>query len=872
MFNTPHNQQRKFIASVIIGAVVLFIFNTFQQAYSQTKKKNEIKKEESFNRPVVNNPVKPQIPTVNRYQSDKVFLEYADSLYRMRPRNLFDTVERQILMGNVKFRQGGMWMYCDSAYYYPEDNSLDAFSNVRMEQGDTLFVYADKVFYNGNSKIAYLKNGPTRDKVKLINRNVTLTSDSVDYDLAQDIGWYSRWGTIDDKVNTLTSLYGEYSPRTKQAEFYNDVVLVNKKDGYTMLTDTLHYNTQTHIADIDTRTEIRSENDTIITTRARYYTDTKNADLLSRSLILHTDSAGNVSTLEGDSIIYDNTTRISRVFMFRDPLKRSFPMVLTDTAQKTTLIGGYGEYNDRTKESLATIYPLLIEYSQGDSIFLRADTIKTFTYIVNIPVYKFNLKTKSGYPESNGVPIVMIDTLTHQIWLDTTFFVVKPLLYKEIYNELQAKNSSRNEDEIILADKLPQDSIGDEVILSADSIFSLASTIEGDSIPLDTLLAQDSLIKEDVPDSIPKEFHIAYAYHRGRIFKQDLQGVADSLVLIEQDSILYMFRKPIIWSGERQVTGNRINVHFKDSTVDWAFLPESGLISELVDEDFYNQITGKEIMAYFEGETLRHMNVSGNVETIFLPQESDSTFNRLVAAESSYLDVFLKDNKMERLKMWPEVNGTVTPIFLIKQNQKYLQRFRWWGKLRPQREWYGDRWHWVDNLGEIPDELEQYFLSPSDFGEPKSFPGKRGYSVPSQMAIAITEEIPDSLSTPTDTLLDENSPAIEETEKTLTGEGIEENMEEMNEEKEKVEQQSEEIEDEIKEAIRDGELPQEEPIEEDIVSKEESALPEDSEIEDDDYDQSDISEEEDEYDNDEEAEPTDSDEQTIVTLDDLEDE
>lgn len=67
------------------------------------------------------------------------------------------------------------------------------------------------------------------------------------------------------------------------------------------------------------------------------------------------------------------------------------------------------------------------------------------------------------------------------------------------------------------------------------------------------------------------------------------------MVFVESDSMMYMYRKPIVWSGERQVTGNRIDVHFNDSTADWALLPESGLMSEHVGEDFYNQLAGKKM-------------------------------------------------------------------------------------------------------------------------------------------------------------------------------------------------------------------------------------------------------------------------------------
>ncbi|MDE6577400.1 MAG: hypothetical protein K2K58_04430, partial [Muribaculaceae bacterium] len=144
-----------------------------------------------------------------------------------------------------------------------------------------------------------------------------------------------------------------------------------------------------------------------------------------------------------------------------------------------------------------------------------------------------------------------------------------------------------------------------------------------------------------------------------------------------------------------------------------------------IDEDFYNQLAGKKLLARFSGNGLKTLEVSGNVEAIFLPQESDSTYNRMVNAESSFLTIDMDGNAMERLKMWPEVTGTVTPLFLVKRSQMYLQKFRWWESLRPVREWYGDRVRWADNLGEVPDELEQYFLAPSDFGEPKTFSATR---------------------------------------------------------------------------------------------------------------------------------------------------
>ncbi|MDE6532506.1 MAG: LPS export ABC transporter periplasmic protein LptC [Muribaculaceae bacterium] len=721
--------DRKMRVAAALGVVAAgFVVNIGVQAYAQQQRKKEVgKKEESYSRPKPTRPIRPEIPGANRYRDDKVFLEYADSLFKIDTR---DTVERQIVKGNVKFRQAGMWMYCDSAYYYPNLNSLDAFGHVRMEQGDTLFVYADKLYYEGNEKLARLKNGPSYAKVRLVNRDVTLTTDSLDYSLAMELGWYEKWGTIDDKVNTLTSLYGEYSPGTKNADFYKDVVLVNNEDGYTLLTDTLHYNTATHIARIESETAIQGANDTIITTRGVYDTQAGNAELLTRSMIIHRDSNNNVTTLEGDSIIYDKQNRISRAYMFRNPLKTGMPMVLTDTAHKTTLIGGFGIYNDSTREALATEYPMLMEYSQGDTLFLRADTIKT--YIISELVAASRRWTASGFPEKDGIPVLRASDGI--IWLDSMFFsLVAPLSELPVrllskVAPMQASSEKGNRPEMPRKPDPFKEMAHEKSLAVGDSADSIVLN-ERRATEMHEGIGTDSISGDSIP-LVPKEFHIALAYHRARFFKQDLQGVADSMVVVERDSMMYMFRKPIVWSGERQVTGNRIDIHFNDSTADWALLPESGMLSEHVDEDFYNQLGGKKLLATFANQTLNTLDVSGNVEMIFLPQESDSTYNRLVAAESSYLTLEMDSGRMSRLKMWPEVSGTVTPLFLVKKQQQYLRQFRWWESLRPVREWYGDRWHWQDNLGEVPEDLDRYFEAASDFGVPKSFPQFRPVSVP----------------------------------------------------------------------------------------------------------------------------------------------
>lgn len=637
----------------VIMLVLLAFAGNIAVAYAQqVKHQKAIQKEESYTRPKPTRPVKPVIPTQNRYQKDKVFLENAQVLYKTQ--NWNDTVERQIVSGNVKFRQGSLWMFCDSAYYYPELNSLDAFGHVRMEQGDTLFVYADQLFYNGDERLAKLTNGPSEPTVRLLDPSGELLTDTLDYDVDLEVGYYGCGGTLKDEVNTLTSTYGQYNSKTKDAEFFYDVELINHKDNFTLLSDTLYYNTATHIAQIDSPTDIFGPNDTIFTKKGWYDTQLNNLEMDSRSMITHVDSLGRATFLEGDSIVYDNVTRISRAYQYRDLSKLSMPTILTDTANKMILISEYGMYNDSTKEAFATGYPLLKEYSRPDTIFLRADTIFTFvrqdtTWTTRAAIDRAE-RLRLMAEEFEYVEIPKPDTLE--------------------FNPLAP----------------------DEILTMMTSIFNREPLPESEQL-VDTIT----------------DFHVAMAYPRGRFFNSDLQGVADTLEFYENDSLLYLKRKPVVWSGERQISGKEIILHLNDSTVDHALLPQTGLMIEHVEEEYYNQLAGKTMEAWFEDDYLKRLYVEGNVQTIMLPMENDSTYNKLVDAESSHMTVDIKDRKIEKIKMWPEVTGNTTPLFLVKKAQKYLANFIWLDAIRPKSTIIDGKTRWDDELGEISEELEMYF-------------------------------------------------------------------------------------------------------------------------------------------------------------------
>lgn len=492
--------------------------------------------------------VRPVIPSADRRAPGKVFLEHADRLIQEegpdgQPRNY------QILSGNVVFRKDAMFMYCDSAYFYESTNSLDAFSHVRMEQGDTLFVYADELNYNGMTEIAHLYSGHGQE-VKMVNRDVTLVTDQFQYDLRRDVGFYEFGGRLFDRQNTLTSVQGYYYPRTKDAYFYDNVVLTgrNKKDTLHMYTDSLLYNTATHIATLLCKTRIVSADGEINSTSGNYNTNSGLAYLFSRSTVV--TNKGN--TLTGDTLFYD------RKLGYGEARGNA---VVVDTANKSTLYGEYGYFNELKDSAFCTGDALAKEYSQKDTLYLHGDTINAYR----------------------------------------------------------------------------------------------------------------------LPDST----RVTNAFRRVRFYRKDLQGLCDSMSVTEVDSLLRMYYHPIVWSGDRQITGNQINVHFNDSTVDWARLPDNGLMAEHIGEDCFNQLAGKDMTAWFNDTTVTRLYVEGNVQIIMFPQEQDSTYNKFAFVESSFLDALFENNEIDRILLWPETSGTVTPLYLAKRNSYFLPGFKWYQKLRP---------------------------------------------------------------------------------------------------------------------------------------------------------------------------------------------
>lgn len=291
--------------------------------------------------------------------NERVYLDHADML-SYDEFGLIPGAQR--LKGKVAFRHKGAKLFCDSAYFYQESNSFKAFGHVRMYQGDTLSLFSDYAYYDGNEEMA-----EARKNVVLRHRGTKLYTDSLNFDRLYGTGYFFEGGKMVDKKNVLVADWGEYDTKTRKAVFHYGVNLKNPK--FVLSTDTLHYDTGTSLAHVIGPSTITSGKSIINTTEGFYDTNKEKARLYGRSKLTNEGKE-----LIGDSLFYDEKTGISQGF---------HNVVYTDRENRNSLKGDYLWYDEKTGYAFATDNAVMTDFSQKDTMFMHSDTMKVYTFNIN---------------------------------------------------------------------------------------------------------------------------------------------------------------------------------------------------------------------------------------------------------------------------------------------------------------------------------------------------------------------------------------------------------------------------------------------------------------------------------------------------------
>jgi len=263
----------------------------------------------------------------------------------------------QRLIDSVLISHKNILMWCDSAYTYTGTNRVDAFGRVHIKQDDTLHLYANKVFYDGDISFARAWGD-----VKLVNKSTTIYTDTLDYDLAKNISYYDDNGKIVDSTTTITSVIGKYFINDDLLNLYKNVVVVNEK--YTLHSDTVGYHTETGKITINGPTTIRDSANTLYAENGWYDSNTGEAELLKKP------------------IISNETQNIAANYIRYNKEKKSGKAIgsvrMTDLENRSIITGNLADYNDQLETAMVTDSAVYMNYDENDTLYLHADTLRTF--------------------------------------------------------------------------------------------------------------------------------------------------------------------------------------------------------------------------------------------------------------------------------------------------------------------------------------------------------------------------------------------------------------------------------------------------------------------------------------------------------------
>lgn len=313
------------------------------------------------------------------------------------------------VIGEVVFVQNNTTIYCDSAIFHKTKNSVDAFGKIRIVEGDSVNITALGLQYDGNAKIAYLRQQVVFTKLGI----ATLYTDFLDYDRRKNEARYFNGGKLVDSTNTLTSKKGYYDVNTNMASFKTEVVGVNEEN--TLESDTLQYNSKTKIVYFRDATNLKDkEGRTAVYQNGFYNTQHK----------LSTIQSGEIESpayrLKGDTYFIDDVKKFYRA---------KGNVVMTSKTENLIVYGDDGFYDKARGISKVYTNSYAAKVSDDkDTVFISADTLvsidspdprkKRLLAYHHVKIFKTDLQ---------GIA----DSLSYAEYDSTIYFYNGPVLWTE---------------------------------------------------------------------------------------------------------------------------------------------------------------------------------------------------------------------------------------------------------------------------------------------------------------------------------------------------------------------------------------------------------------------------------------------------------
>ena len=601
---------------------------------------------------------------------------------RMDLQKVGDSTNLTILEGSVVMKQGKTTFKCNRCVKNDRANTFEAWGNVHINDADTTNIYANHLRYLTDKQIAYLDG-----KVKLTDGKVVLTTPSAEYNMTTNIATYKNGGKVVSEKTIITSKAANYFTDLKDAVFMKDVKV--NDPAYNIVSDTLWYNTEKKIASFNTYTIIRDTANRKITTKQGFYNlGTGDAQFGQRTMI----NDDNKSTVIADSLT-----------LTKEFAKAKGQAVIADSVRKTVIIADL-IYQDRLTEAvLATQKPLMIIKQENDSIYVTADTLFSAKLTDLYDHIDMPSKADSIWEHKTDSLLRTSDSL------QSPSTILPQSSYPTSLKQETTKQVASAGTASLPANAPPQHKQPTDTIAPPQPTAKPpAGTIQAKNNPtaalppprnVNRMNADTSRVPNDAAtvkntklkgkaladnDSTNRYFE---AFHNVRIFSDSMQAVSDSLFYSFRDSTFRLYKDPVVWAKESQITGDTLLMHTRNRQPHWFEAIGNGFMVNHLEYEAFNQIKSTRIDGYFTNGALDSVRAKGSAEAVYFLQDDDSAYTGINQSASDIIDAYLVEKQLHKVVLRGQPKGTIYPIRQKSPKDMQLQGFRWREAERPKTKY-----------------------------------------------------------------------------------------------------------------------------------------------------------------------------------------
>ena len=547
--------------------------------------------------------------------------------------------------GPAQFLHNNTYILCDSAIWNVEQNILDAVGNVQVIQEGTA-LYSDRIHYIADSSLAQVRGTLVQLVDKEGNR---LRTHFLDFHTKDSIARFFNGGSMmNDKGNTIESKDGIYESKIKRFRFLYNVEM--KADSTILKADSLAYLTEERKAQFLGRTHIWQDTVYLRAHGGWYERDSEKYLFSDKAYILT-----GKQELWADAVFYDRKKEEAELF---DNIQ------IVDTVQKAMFFADYGKYKKEPFSVLLTKNPSSAYYSfnedLSDTLYLSADTLKYYTRPINELDSSFVANAKERLIQSRKDPM---QTLIAALPKSANVTPEK----SSLGGPPPAKGAAAKD-----SLKIPKD-----IKITPDSTLVIPPD-DSSSLLASAATAADT--SATVADTTTVRF--ALAYNKVRIYRGEMQALADSLTFNSIDSVARMYRDPVMWNEGSQFTSDSIQFVMSGNKLTKAELSSNAYYISKEDSLYYNQIKSTDMIGFFRENKLHRFDALGGASLLFFLAE-DSVITTMNQKECKFLSAAIDSGKLQRVKYFDNIKSDIYPIVKLEKGKDKLKGFRWRGDERP---------------------------------------------------------------------------------------------------------------------------------------------------------------------------------------------